>query len=575
MSMDNKSKKNSSAKNVIFVIIGLIALLVLVCLLLVFVLNRINAGNTLSDGEYNIEVTLEGGSGRATINSPANLTVENGKQTLEVVWSSPNYDYMKVGGKEYEPVNTDGNSVFLVPCDISVELYCIADTVAMSKPHEIEYTIKFNRDSLKEGAIETDRSSAAGKSGDSESGVAGDSGDNGSGVAGNSGDNESGAAGNSGGTSDNAKASASDESDATTENYSAPEIKGEAPVSEEKLSDAKNFRIFKYADDITLIHVYPDSNYILCDFSKKDKIKTDYDPDDSEKVQFIERNPRNCYLAATAAMSLIDRIDAIDSLSYSSLKAEDWYVDNAEKAMEEGSLTFAGKYSEPDFEMLTAGKCPVAIESMMIEQVPDVKEKLESLGIPVIVDRSSSEDSPLGRLEWVKFYGTLFGKEHEANTFFESEKTRIESIASAEKTGKKAAFFYVNSKGEVVVRASSDYVSEMIRLAGADYTFEGLEKQSGTHSDTVHISMEEFISKASDSDYLFLDGTIVDTPSSIAELTEKYPSLATIKAIKDGSVYVYGKSMYQATDSMGDCIEDMHKIFTGSTDALTVMKKLL
>lgn len=114
----------------------------------------------------------------------------------------------------------------------------------------------------------------------------------------------------------------------------------------------------------------------------------------------------------------------------------------------------------------------------------------------------------------------------------------------------------------------------MIRLAGADYTFEGLAKQSGTHSDTVHISMEEFVSQASDTDYLFLDGTIVDTPSSLKELTDKYPALSTIKAISDGNVYVYNKSMYQATDSMGDCIEDMHDIFTGDDADLKVMSKL-
>lgn len=554
--MDNTSKKNSPAKNIILVILGFIVLLVLVCLLFAFVLKKINSGNTISDGDYYIEVTLEGGSGRATIQSPANLTVKDGKETLEIVWSSPNYDYMKVDGKKYEPVNTEGNSVFEVPCDISVEMKCVADTVAMSKPHEIEYTIKFDRDSLKEGKAEDSGNDAAGNPEDSL----------------NSSDSVAGSDGNSSSTSEVSDTSSG--VDAAEEKYSAPKINGEDPVSEEKLSDAKKFRIFKYSD-ATLIHIYPDSDFILCDLKKKDELKIEYSSGtDEPTVQYISKDPKNVYLAATAAMSLIDRIDAIGNLSYSSLKAEDWYVDNAKKAMEDGTLTFAGKYSEPDYEMLTKGKCSVAIESMMIEQTPDVKEKLESLGIPVVVDRSSSEESPLGRLEWVKFYGTLFGKEDEANSFFEAEKTRIESIASDEKTGKKASFFYVNSKGEVVVRASSDYVSEMIRLAGADYTFEGLSKQSGTHSDTVHISMEEFISKASDTDYLFLDGTIVDTPSSIAELTEKYPALATIKAIKDGNVYVYGKSMYQATDSMGDCIEDMHKIFTGSTDALTVMKKM-
>lgn len=545
-------KKNSQAKNVILVILGFIALLVLVCLIFAFVLKKCNAGNVVADGEYNIEVTLTGGSGKATIQSPANLTVKDGHETLEIVWSSPNYDYMKVGGKTYEPVNTDGNSVFEVPCDISVELKCVADTVAMSKPHEIEYQIQFNRDTLKEGKASGSVAAGDGSTSNSSDSVASDH--------------------SSGSASNGMNSSASD--DASTENYSAPKINGKEPTSEVSLSYAKNFKIFTY-DDATLIHIHPGNDYVLCDLSKKDELTPEYSSNtDKQTVQYISKNPKNVYLAATAAMSLIDRIDAIDSLSYSSLKAEDWYVDAAKKAMDDGKLTYAGKYSEPDYELLTAGKCSVAIESMMIEQTPDVMEKLESLGIPVIVDRSSSENSPLGRLEWVKFYGTLFGKEDAADSFFDSEKTRIETIASGEKTGKKAAFFYINSKGEAIVRASSDYVSEMIRLAGADYTFEGLAKQSGTHSDTVHISMEEFVSQASDTDYLFLDGTIVDTPSSLKELTDKYPALSTIKAISDGNVYVYNKSMYQATDSMGDCIEDMHDIFTGDDADLKVMSKL-
>jgi hypothetical protein len=104
----------------------------------------------LEDGSYTAEVTLEGGSGRASIESPATLTVKDGKVTASIVWSSPNYDYMIVDGKKLFPVNTEGNSVFeITVASFDTELDVIADTVAMSKPHEIEYTLAFDSSTIK------------------------------------------------------------------------------------------------------------------------------------------------------------------------------------------------------------------------------------------------------------------------------------------------------------------------------------------------------------------------------------------------------------------------------------------
>ena len=98
-----------------------------------------------ADGSYTCEVTLEGGSGRATVDSPAALTVADGKMTATIVWSSPNYDYMIVDGEKYLPTNTEGNSTFEIPVSaLGVPLSVVADTVAMSTPHEIEYTLTFS-----------------------------------------------------------------------------------------------------------------------------------------------------------------------------------------------------------------------------------------------------------------------------------------------------------------------------------------------------------------------------------------------------------------------------------------------
>lgn len=105
--------------------------------------------STVEDGSYTIELTMEGGSGRASIQSPAQITVADGAATATLEWSSPNYDYMLVNGEKYLPVNTEGNSVFEVPVEaLDAPLTMIGDTVAMSTPHEVEYTVTFHSETL-------------------------------------------------------------------------------------------------------------------------------------------------------------------------------------------------------------------------------------------------------------------------------------------------------------------------------------------------------------------------------------------------------------------------------------------
>ena len=109
-----------------------------------------SAGKELPDGTYNINLDFEGGSGKASIASPAEVTISGGAATATVQWSSPNYDYMIVDGQKYMPVNTDGNSVFEIPVKLDTPMQVIGDTVAMSKPHEVEYTLTFHSDSATE-----------------------------------------------------------------------------------------------------------------------------------------------------------------------------------------------------------------------------------------------------------------------------------------------------------------------------------------------------------------------------------------------------------------------------------------
>ena len=108
------------------------------------------ASSDFTDGEHTIEVALEGGTGRASVESPAVIRKNGDEITAVITWSSPYYDYMIVNGQRYEPVNTEGNSVFEIPvASFDSPLEVIADTTAMSEPHEIEYTLKFDPASIK------------------------------------------------------------------------------------------------------------------------------------------------------------------------------------------------------------------------------------------------------------------------------------------------------------------------------------------------------------------------------------------------------------------------------------------
>ncbi|MBR3003624.1 MAG: iron transporter [Lachnospiraceae bacterium] len=104
---------------------------------------------SLTDGEYTIEVTLTGGSGKASVNSPAKLFVENGELTAEIVWSSSHYEYMTIDDVQYDPVTLDGGSTFIIPVVLDADMNISALTTAMSEPHLIDYVLHFDSSTIK------------------------------------------------------------------------------------------------------------------------------------------------------------------------------------------------------------------------------------------------------------------------------------------------------------------------------------------------------------------------------------------------------------------------------------------
>ncbi len=150
-----------------------------------------------------------------------------------------------------------------------------------------------------------------------------------------------------------------------------------------------------------------------------------------EGVTVLQQPVQNIYLVSTSAMDLFLHLDALDSIALSGTRAEGWYLDEAKQAMQAGRIAYAGKYSAPDYERILTAECGLAVENTMIYHTPEVKEQLERFGIPVLVERSSYESSPLARMEWIKLYGILLGKETLAEEVFARQAQRIAPLLEA------------------------------------------------------------------------------------------------------------------------------------------------
>ncbi|MDD7740584.1 MAG: ABC transporter substrate-binding protein [Fusicatenibacter sp.] len=335
-----------------------------------------------------------------------------------------------------------------------------------------------------------------------------------------------------------------------------------------ELAYAKNFSVDYYEDGYALIGISNGDRYLVVPEGKTC-------PDDlDEGIVVIQKPIQNGYLAASAVMDIFVALDRLDVLRFSALNADSWYISEAKKAMEDGEIVYAGKYSAPDYEQIVSGNCSLAIENTMIYHTPEVKEQLEKFGIPVLVDYSSYESEPLGRTEWVKLYGLLTDREEEADALFEEQVNAFSDISAQEHTDKTVAFFYITSNGEVNVRKSSDYLPKMIDLAGGNYIFDDLGDKDDTASSTMSMQMEEFYASAKNADYIIYNSTIEGELNSVEDLLSKSSLLANFKAVQEGNVYCTTKNLYQSSMELGTIISDIHNMINGKEEELTYIYKL-
>ena len=347
-----------------------------------------------------------------------------------------------------------------------------------------------------------------------------------------------------------------------------PEWSALAAIRQVPLKHATQFSLTEYEQGYTLLDIPTSGRFLIV--PQGAGLPRGLDDDVVPLYAPLDR----MYLAATSSMDFFRALDSVPAVRLSGTDVNGWYIEEAKAALEDGSMIFAGKYSAPDYELIFAEKCDLAIESTMIYHSPEVKEQLEKLGVPVLVERSSYEEDPLGRMEWVKVYGALLGKLPAAEELFDGEVEAVEPLLDQPKTGKTVAFFYITTTGTVNVRKSSDYVPRMIALAGGDYAFPDLS--SGSALSTVNMTMESFYDGAKDADLLIYNSTIDGELFTLSELLQKSAFLKDFKAVQSGNVWCTGKNLFQEPMGLGKLILDMHRVLTdeNAPEELTYLHKL-
>ena len=587
----------------------------------------------IPDGSYWIRVSMTGGSGRASISSPTGFYVKDGQATADIHWSSASYDYMKLDGVRYNAfTDAAGHSAMTIPVStLDTAIPVLADTTAMSKPYEIEYQLSFDGSALLPMAdasmaaahpLPTDEVNRAMQSATTQVADAETSGS-----AGGSGNHTNASAE----TSTKTAGASGTVGESSVHWSAAPEIDGLRFISSEKNDVAEYFRLSVYEDASGAKYQLLETagglhRYLIApaDAQVSDR-KSDHftaraseansankeKKGDALDLTVLQQPLTTTYVAASAVMAPLCDLGAVSQIRFSGLREEGWYVDEARTAMKKGSMLFAGKYSEPDYETLLREGCDLALESTMIYRSPEVIEKLSALGIPVYIDYSSYEPHVLGRLEWIRVYGALFGHEEKAQQWYASERDRIRAIqkdaetssGEASRSGKSTeksetktsrnskneassigtssgragtdttadlrptvVYFYVNSSGQIQVRQPHDYIPELLELAGARYLAPDMKGLSGSRKSNVTVSLEDFYSSCRDADYLIYSATLDRPLSSIQELLGKNALFADFQAVKEGHVYTTDKDFYQLSDRMADFAEDVRQMLQGQGD---------
>lgn len=232
---------------------------------------------------------------------------------------------------------------------------------------------------------------------------------------------------------------------------------------------------------------------------------------------------------------------------------ETWYIEEIAAMMEAGTVKYAGAAKSPDYELISDSGAQLYLSTRGPSE--DVVAKFAELGIPTMADQTSLENHPLGRVEWAKVFGVLFGAEEEAEKYFEEQKALVASVETEADLGKLVALGYV-SGDKCYVRNAGDYFVQMIDMVGGTYVCADLEPEKSGNS---NMTFEEFYAKFGEAEYFFYINW-GEKFYSIEDMIAYNPLFADFKSVQNGNVWISSPDFAQAVSDMASIIADMHTI---------------
>ena len=464
----------------------------------------------LEDGTYYIEVDLNGGTGRASVESPALLLIEDGIAAAMITWSSSNYDYMLIDGIRFDAEIVGDKSTFVIPVKgFDYPMPVVADTTAMSKPHEIEYTLNLDSGTITladpEGEAPMYRSMKR-------------------------------------------KEKISPEYatgftiDAFENNIYRVNVGSDKYLLVPRLTELP----YGIPENVTVIRTPVSRAYMASSSSMDFFTQLDALEDIAYVSQEAEKwtDPEVSALVKSDTMKYAGKYDAPD---YEAL-----ITGKADLAIENSMI-----YHSPETkEKLEEISIPVFVDLTSYEADP--RGRVEWIKIYGLLT------GEYGRA--LRYFNGCCKRVDEI--------TADSSLSDKTAGKPTVAFFYISPKGNVGVRKPGDYISRMIELAGGKYVPAGIKASSDKTSSSVDMSMEDFYLKAKDADIIIYNSTLYGMPESVDQLVKETALLSEFKAVKEGRVYASEDSMYQATCAAADEISDLRSVIEGRNTEMKYFKKL-
>ena len=468
----------------------------------------------LEDGNYYIDARLEGGSGKAFLQSPSLLSIKDGEAAAMITWSSDNYDYMLIDGVKYEADTSSGASAFIIPvAGFDYRMAVVADTTAMSKPYEIDYTIFFDSSTIEnagsdENAVSFDKMKSTGRM------------------------------------------KLKYATEFTVDEYEDDIYCINVEDDKYMLVPEKGSLPMNIPDEITVIRTPVNKAYVAStssmDFFTRLGVLDKVGFTSSDAADWTDNNVSN-----KVKSGKIKYVGKYDAPEYESL-----ITGKADLAVENTMI-----YHSPDTkEKLEELSIPVFVDRTSYEKDP--RGRVEWIKVYGLLTGKYEEAE--------KFFDDA-----EAEI---SDREVDGKKSSSGKAGSKptVAFFYISPKGHVGVRKPGDYISTMIDIAGGKYAFTDLKvsKDDEDNSSSMDMSMEDFYLKAKDADILIYNSTLYGKPVSVDALIKDTALLSEFKAVKNGKVYATEDKMFQSTCAAADIIAELTDIVSGQNKSMTYFSKL-